>query len=238
MYHHICEDASYLNDYTITPEQFEKDLAYLSENGYSSVSTAELEAFENGAELPQKCIMLTFDDGFESFYKYAVPLLQKYDMCAVCAIVGKCADDFTEYDDHNLLYSYMTWEEIAELSECENVEISNHTYDMHNLGSRRGCGKISGESSEHYAAEFSADLNKIETRFLEHLGFCPKVFAYPFGIMSHETEKMLRERGYDVIFTCEGRKNYLDRTEGELARLGRYNRPNGITSEKFFEQIA
>lgn len=237
MYHHICEDPAYLNEYTITAEQFESDLVYLRDNGYSAVSASQVFDFENGGTLPDKPVMITFDDGFESFYKYAVPLLAKYNMNAVCAIVGKCADTYSKLDDHNVLYSYMTWEEIAEIADTGLAEIANHTYDMHSLGARRGCGKISGETNDHYASVFSSDLDENESRFAEHLGFCPKIFAYPFGIMSRESEKMLTERGYEMIFTCEGRVNCLDRTEGELTRLGRYNRPNGISSEKFFEQI-
>ncbi|MBR6521240.1 MAG: polysaccharide deacetylase family protein, partial [Oscillospiraceae bacterium] len=103
MYHHISTDPSRLGDYVVSPETFENDLKYLSRLGYTSISLAELIAYVDGrGSLPEKPIMITFDDGQRSFAEYALPLLEKYDMCAVAAIVGKYADDYTQSGDMNV----------------------------------------------------------------------------------------------------------------------------------------
>ena len=73
MYHHMLTSASRLGDYVISPDQFEADLQYIQKCGYTTVSAAELiDWAENGADLPEKPILITFDDGFESVYQYCL----------------------------------------------------------------------------------------------------------------------------------------------------------------------
>ena len=122
MYHHIRTDSGACNDYTILPETFEGDLQYLRDHGYETVSVADLLAYEAGvAELPEKPVMITFDDGQSSFAAYALPLLEKYDMCAVLAVVGVFADAYTESDDRDVTYAYLSWPELAELEQSGMV---------------------------------------------------------------------------------------------------------------------
>ena len=65
--------------------------------------------------LPQKPIIITIDDGFESIYTYVYPLMKKYNMCAVVGIVGSFADFSSKEQDHNIDYSYLNWDQISEL---------------------------------------------------------------------------------------------------------------------------
>ena len=71
MYHHVSERKNLLNKYVITPEELESDMAYLQKNGYESVLPSQLRR----GEIPEKPVMITFDDGFLSTYKYALPIL-------------------------------------------------------------------------------------------------------------------------------------------------------------------
>ena len=80
MYHHVLKDTKALGKFVISPQELEADLQYLNENGYQSVSVEQVTAFvQNGAALPEKPIMLTFDDGYLSFAEYVLPLLKKYN---------------------------------------------------------------------------------------------------------------------------------------------------------------
>ena len=80
MYHHISKSSARLNDFTISPEQFEKDMLYLKENGYETISVNQLLNYVYKNEpLPEKPIMITFDDGHESFYEYIYPMLKQYN---------------------------------------------------------------------------------------------------------------------------------------------------------------
>ena len=140
MYHSVCNGEP--TEYRVTPEQLESDLEWLSENGYKSVTAAEVTAYANSrGDLPEKPVMITFDDGYYNNLAYALPLLEKYDMTAVVSVVGEYTDKDAAADPHVPSYSYLTWEDIGELSDSGRVEIGAHTYAMHSLYSgRKGCG--------------------------------------------------------------------------------------------------
>lgn len=238
MYHHISPEPSRWGDYVVSPETFENDLKYLSDLGYTSISLAELIAYADGSgALPEKPVMITFDDGQRSFAEYALPLLEKYDMCAVAAIVGKYADDYTQSGDMNVVYAYMGWPELAQLAQDPHVELQAHSYDMHSLDHRKGCAMMAGEAETDYERVFSADLNLLNGRFSEHLGFKPLGFAYPFGIRCPSCKNLLIASGCRALFTCDERVNYISRDPGCLYELGRYNRPNGANRYEFFRKM-
>jgi len=238
MYHHIHSSPDRWGAYVVSPDTFEEDLRYLRSEGYETVSIKDLLAFvEEGAPLPEKPIMLSFDDGHASFQAYALPLLEKYDMCAVIAVVGAYTDASSASEDHNISYAYLSWEELQALHENSHVEIISHSYNMHENSERVGCMIYAGESSEHYRVSLNQDAEQMEAGFLSHLGEIPIAFAYPFGAACSEAQELLRDRGYQLLFTCRERVNYLSGAEEELLSLGRFNRPNYMSSWEFFHQF-
>ncbi len=239
MYHHIDADAAASGDYVITPETFESDLRWLRAHGYEAVSVRELLSWEAGTgALPEKPVLITFDDGQESFLVWALPLLEKYDMCAVAAIVGSYADEYTASGDTNVKYACMSWDAVAEAAASGRVEIASHTQAMHSAsGERRGCKINPGEAPEAYAAALNADLAQVEASIIAATGAPPAAFAYPFGFTCAEAEAVLASRGYSVAFTCSEKVNTLSRAPGELMRIGRFNRPSGPASGRFFASM-
>ena len=239
MYHHIDADAASSGAYVITPETFESDLRWLRVHGYESVSVRELLDWEAGkGSLPEKPVLLTFDDGQESFHAWALPLLEKYGMCAVAAVVGSYADEYTANGDTNVKYACMSWDTIAEAAATGRVEIASHTQAMHEAdGERRGCRINPGENPADYAAALNADLAEVEASIISATGRAPAAFAYPFGFTCAEAEAVLTERGYAAAFTCEERLNTLTRAPGELMRIGRFNRASGADSGRFFASM-
>lgn len=239
MYHHIRTDPAQLGAYVISPETFEGDLKWLSEHGYETVDSARLIAFCSGrGELPPKPVMITFDDGQESFLAFAVPLLEKYGMCAVMNVVGAYADFFTANPDHNVAYSYLDWYQIAELSKTQAAEIGVHSFDLHYTGAgREGCRIKPGESVREYEAVMNADLGEIESRFRDYGVEAASVFAYPFGFICPEAKALLVHRGYQILLTCEQRTNMLTGDPDELLSLGRYNRAETLDRERLFRYI-
>ena len=240
MYHQLTKSESRAGRYVLTLEQFEKDLIFLKEKGYETVTVSQLLDYSQGkGKLPEKAIMITFDDGCETLYAYAKPLLEKYGFTAVGFVVGALADYYTELDDHNLNYSNLNWAEIKELSMGNTVEIQSHSYDLHkNTGCRSGAKKKKGETFEQYAEFLGADASKMKTEMLKHTGKAPVAIAYPFGSFSPESKEILKKYGIKMAFTCEERVNIVKKAEPErLFGLGRYNRPSGISSESFFEKM-
>lgn len=240
MYHQLTKSESKSGKYVLTVEQFEKDLKHLKNNGYQTVTVKQLIDFSEGKiNLPEKAVLLTFDDGNETLYEYAKPLLEQYGFTAVGFVVGALADRYTELDDHNLNYSNLNWQEIKELSEGNIIEIQSHSYDLHkNTANRSGAKKKKSETIEQYREFLSADAAKMKMKMVEHTGNAPVAFAYPFGSFSSESKDILKSCGIKAIFTCEERVNIIKKAEPEcLFGLGRYNRPSGISSESFFEKM-
>ena len=239
MYHHISADPARSGDYVITPATLEADLEYLRDAGYTSVSAAQLTAWSRGeARLPEKPVMITFDDAQESFRTYALPLLEEYGMCAVVAVVGQYADEYTASGDTNAAYAYMSWDAIGEIAASGRVEIAAHTQAMHNAaGARRGCMINPGEDEASYTQTFGADLESVESSIVRVTGKSSAAFAYPFGFTCAEAERVLVSHGFSVAFTCTERVNVLSHEPMELLRLGRFNRRSGPSSSEFFGAV-
>ena len=238
MYHHISEKSSALGNYVVSPEQFENDLKYIKELGYTTISVDELIKFSEGKfNMPEKAIMITFDDGYLSFYEYAYPLLQKYNMKAVLSIIGRYTDLYSECDDHNVNYAHVTWDNISEMSKSGLVEIENHTYDMHILNERKGCTIKSGESEDCYKTTLSSDLTIVQEKIKNATGKTPLAFTYPFGRMCKQSYDIIKGMGFKVSFGCEEKVNYLDKENPDLYKLKRFNRASGKSSAEFFKNI-
>lgn len=240
MYHQLTNNVSKSGKYVLTVEQFEKDLIYLQEKGYKTISLNQLYDYSNGkTDLPDKSIMITFDDGCETLYAYALPLLEKYGFCAVGFVIGALADEYTENEDHNLNYSYLNWDEIKELHNSGVIEIQSHTYNLHKISDvRSGLKKKKSESINQYAEFLTEDMAKMKERMITNVGKEPFAIAYPFGSFSSETKDILIRNGIKMAFTCEEKVNIIKKSESEwLFRLGRYNRPEGISSEMFFAKM-
>ncbi|MDR0916170.1 MAG: polysaccharide deacetylase family protein [Oscillospiraceae bacterium] len=237
MYHHLHKSASRWGDFIVSPEVFEGDLRYLRERGYHAVSLRELDAYLTGAGgLPEKPILITFDDGQESFLEYAVPLLETYGMCAVLAVVGAYADRDTG-TEHNVAYSYLSWDQLAELARNPRVELQNHSYDMHDFSPRHGSRINRGETRTHYADAFGGDASKNDRLLVERAGVVPLGYACPFGYYTEDTREVLRDIGYRFVFTCENRVNRLERGAEGTVRLDRFNRSARVDRGAFFAKI-
>ena len=229
MYHHIHKSASQWGDHVVSPQTLEGDFQYLTAQGYTAVTTANLIAYtQNGTPLPEKPIMITFDP---------FPLLERDDLPAEVAVVGTFADEYTQSGDRNINYACMSWKDIRKLTESGRVEIANHTYDMHNLKKRRGCQKKDGESLSQYRSALAADFEKNRAKIQAATGVKPTAFAFPFGALSKEARKVLKAEGYQVMLTCTEQVNHLTGDPNELCDLGRFNRANSLDRETLFQKL-
>ena len=238
MYHQFSTNSNKCGKYILSIEQFEDDLKYLKEHNYQTISMAELTDYtDNGTPLPKNPIILTFDDGHLTFRTLVYPLLEKYDMCAVLSIIGELTDGYTENNDRNEVYAYLNWADVSELTAGGRVEIGCHTYALHKLTNGRiGCSKGKNENSEKYKQLLETDLNTFHLRLLEEAGTKTSIMTYPFGGFCKESEEFIKETGFKASFSCTERINKIKDSD-DLFLLGRYNRPHGISSEKFFKKM-
>lgn len=239
MYHSILKDPSRSNKYTVTPAVLEEDLKYIKDKGYTTVTIADLISYVyDDSPLPEKPIVLTFDDGHYNNYGYLFPLLEKYDMKAVISIVGSYTDKFSETDEANLNYSYLRWKDIKELMDTGRIEFQNHTYNLHsNTGKRIGTKKIKGETDEHYKSILKDDILKLQQEFEGNTNYTPKCFTYPFGGISNASLDIIKELGFKASLSCEQGINKLTKNPNSLYLLKRYNRPSYISTYNFFQKL-
>lgn len=233
MYHHVLKESSRLNKFTISPDELRQDFDFLRDSGYTPIVMQQLIDYtEKQTPLPPKPVMITFDDGYESFHEYVFPMLKEYDFKAVYSIVGRYADQYSEIDDHHIRYSHSTWNELALMHDSGLVEIQNHSYNLHeNDKGRDGSTKMSGENLAFYTEMLFADLSKVQQSCREHLGWTPTTFTYPFGRISPEALPVLRQMGFKGALTCREKLNYITGDPNQLFHLNRFNRPHGESFE-------
>ena len=238
MYHSILKDRTRLGKYVITPTQFEEDIKHLTDNGYTGVFISDIINYvEKGTPLPEKPILITFDDGYYNNYLYAYPILQKYNTKAIISIIGKYSEQFSESGEENAYYTHITWEQAKEMADSGLVELQNHSYDLHSLERRKGSKKLSGESDYDYQRMLYSDLHKNDALIYENTGYKPTAFTYPFGFVSPESKAVLCEMGYKSSILAESGINKISRENPNLYGLKRVNRPYGKSSAEFFKDI-
>ena len=212
MYHLITKNQQNLGKYGITPKEMENDLIYLKDNGYETVLMRDLINYVRGeGELPEKPIVLTFDDGNSSDYVYLFPLLKKYGMKAVCSIVGKFTDENSKLDGRYGKPN-LDWEQVKEMQREGFIEIQNHSYDMHGWN---GSGKLKNESVEEYQARFYADLEKTQAKVREATGLAPTTFVYPLGVIGKGSLEVLKKLEIQASLSCWEGINIVTKGEPE-----------------------
>ncbi len=169
MFHDVVEDEADANEWAITADQFRETLRWLDGHGYTTVLPRELA---KGDPLPDKPVLLTFDDGYEHMLSLVLPILREYGAKAVVSVVGAYVED-----KQPLLF--LTWEKCRELEASGLVEIGSHTYDLHD---QDNClGRLPGEDEAAYQARVLTDLQTSIDGIETNLGTEALFFAYPNG---------------------------------------------------------
>ena len=239
MYHSLLKSRT--STYIIHPDVLEKDLIALKDAGYESVSLKQLIKFSEGKDtLPEKPILITFDDGHYNNFYYALPLFRKHGFKGVINIIGAFSEfSSTNGDASNPNYSHLTWEEIKTLNKSGIFEIGNHTYNMHKYTPRFGIMPKNGEDKELYAENLKADIGRCQEYLELKSGVNCVCFAYPFGRYNQTAEKTLKDMGFKVILTCSEKNNVIHKGDKDcLLRLNRYNRDSHYSTSELISKIS
>lgn len=208
-YHHLVVDGEEENAVRIKATTFAEHMKALKEAGFETVFLRDVVDYVyEGTPLPEKPVVITFDDGYSSNYEHAYPVLQDLDMKATIAVIGWSVGE-TKYKgtDRDIL-PHFTWEEAREMFESGHIDIQNHTYDMHNPNtpeepSRRGVLQMADESTGDYARALAEDLGKLTALIEENVGNEVYAFAYPYGEYSLMSELILQELGFRVTLSTK-----------------------------------
>jgi peptidoglycan/xylan/chitin deacetylase (PgdA/CDA1 family) len=243
MYHHFAIDKT--TSIIVHPDLFEKQMTFLKENGYNTITTTELLNYiEGNIELPDKPILITMDDGYESNYTYAYPILKKLNMKATVFIIG---ERLREHSNDPIRFDIprLSWDEAKEMYDSGVFDIQSHTYNMHNKGKvKRGFERgvitepiyINGqlETNAAYEKRVLSDILYSKQQIEEKVGNKVVALCYPYGDYSDQSESLIKEAGYKMSLTIQPGVNI--KTNGAY-KLNRINVPGWFSPEQILTEI-
>lgn len=194
MYHKIGEapGRSTLKKLWVSEADFRAQLAWLTEHGYSSVTFADWRDAEKGVKpLPEKPVLITFDDGYANNHEKAFPLLKEAGHKACVFLVYETMDGHNAWHDPSTepWLRMLTWAQIREMQDSGVFEFGSHTMRHRDLAALP-LDEVRWEAAES------------KTRLEEKLGRECVGFAYPYGSGAYKPEvrAAVREAGYRFDF--------------------------------------
>ena len=208
MWHNLAEESS--GDMTISVDTFRAQIEALHEAGFKTVSLQQLYDYVHfGTELPEKPIVLTFDDGYFSNYEYAFPILQEYDMQATIFAIGVSVGKDTYKDTDHAMTPHFGADEAREMADSGLISVQSHTFDMHqwppfedgNAQVRETLLPFDGEADADYEAAVEADFAESRELLESITGQPVNALAFPEGAYVTLTQDALRSAGAELTFT-------------------------------------
>lgn len=208
----------------VPPDKFEWQMKYLQKNGYETVSLTDvMDHFEKGKHLPDKPIVITFDDGYKDNYDFAYPIMKKYGFTGTVFVVTKATGNTNFFDVEKKLQPeniMMDWNQIRELDRA-GFTIGSHTVDSPHLAD------VAPEVARYEIEESKRALEQGLKKPVE-------VLAYPYGNYNDLVAELVKKAGYRAAVTTELglAKNYSNPYKISRVRVtGHYN------NEKFIEEL-
>lgn len=244
MFHHFSNVPS---EWIMTPKAFEQDLQILQEARCEPISIQQLVDFVyQGKELPDHPVCLTFDDGYESNYTIAYPLLKKYHMKATIFAIGSYVGCTTYKNTGKPINPHFSYEQAVEMMDSGLIDIQSHSYDMHQYTpfeqiqpSRETMLPLAGESKQQYQRAFCTDFATYQREYSMHTGKKLYALAYPKGAHSAYTEQLAHRLGYAITFTTQKNKvnRVVEKDPTSLYALGRFNVSENTTKEELLQYL-
>ena len=202
-YHHVSDSTPAVT--SVTPGVFKQHLDYLAKNKFNVIPLTEAtKALQNGQPLPEKSIVITFDDAYLNIYTNAFPLLKEkgwpFTIFVATAPVDKNYGKF------------LSWKQIQEMTK-HGATIANHTVNHDHSVER-----LPKETEAQWIQRFKDDLESTEKRIKEKTGQSVKHFAWTFGETTPELRQVIRDMGYIGLGQQSGAAGELS----DFTRLPRY----------------
>jgi peptidoglycan/xylan/chitin deacetylase (PgdA/CDA1 family) len=189
-YHNLGEQAK--GRMLVAASSFREQMRYLKSNGYRVISMGDFVEFTKlGRQLPQKSVVLTFDDGYRSFKQYAYPVLSELGFTATLFV-------YTDYVGAGR--NALSWPELKELA-AEGFEVHAHSKTHGDLR------RVAGESDAQYLRRMQIELGQPQELFQKNLGRRSDIIAYPYGSWDESLLAKVKEYGYVVGFSVRRQGN-------------------------------
>ena len=172
---------------TVSPSNFAAQLDWLARNDYHVIRLAQLQAFLDGKQaLPKRSVVITFDDGYETVYRYALPLLRKYNFPATLFV----------YTDFIGAGDALSWAQLQELSASGLVSVQAHSKTHRNLIER-----TTGEPDERYRQMLELEARAPREAIERKLPGSVRQYAYPYGDANEMVLDVLARQQYQLGVT-------------------------------------
>ena len=177
----------------MTPSKFEAEMKWLKDNGYNFIPLKMVVEYLQGkrTSLPDKAVVLTADDGWQSQYTYMYPIIKKYNIPATFFIYPGTISEGKHA---------MTWDELKELQKTGLIDIQGHTFSHPNFKLER---KVRTEAQ--YDKFVENELANSKKVLEDKLGVKITLLAWPFGIYNPYLEDQAAKAGYTMAFTIDAR---------------------------------
>jgi biofilm PGA synthesis lipoprotein PgaB len=210
-YHDIVKAGSLkttLNSMDVSVDHLEEHLIWLKKNGYKIVSVQNvLDAAAGKNSIPDKSVLLTFDDGYLSFYTRVFPILKKYHYPATVALIGTWIEGIDTPDEAGK--QLLNWSQVREMVKSGLVEMASHTYDLHKSAVANPQGDSQAatvtrlydlttghyETDEQYRERINVALRKSAEFIFQHAGVWPRVMVWPYGEYNNVALAASRQAG-------------------------------------------
>lgn len=200
MYHHIQElrlvKSKGDKNLTVDTEIFKKQMEYLKEKKYSVIGMTDLKNFfDKNIPLPIKPVLITADDAYEDNYLDMFPILKEFGFKATIFVPTGLINN----------PGYLKWNQIEEMKNSGLIYLANHTWSHHNSG-----GTIDLQDKE---------IGTANSQLIERGLNSDKIFAYPYGKSSVNSQKSLKELDYQIAFTTNHGNVICKKQSLELPRI-------------------
>jgi peptidoglycan/xylan/chitin deacetylase (PgdA/CDA1 family) len=187
MYHSISEHAApKYRSFAVPPELFAYHIAYLHQHSYTPITVTQLvhAVVQGGATLPERPVVLTFDDGFADFFTEALPILQQYNFTATLYVTTGFIGSTSRWmqREGEATRPMLTWDQVSEIS-TSDIECGGHSHWHLQLDTL----PVSIARDE---------IVRCKKLLEDHLGQKVSTFAYPYGYHSATIKRLVREAGY------------------------------------------
>lgn len=210
MYHHL--EVNPTKDSIITPQLLDEQLDALLKSGFEIITMDQYVDFMlHGKQVPDNAVLLTFDDGYSSFYELAYPVFAKHKVAATSFVMAGTIEN----DKHHG-YKKLTWDQMREMMR-DGHRFMNHTYDSHQYAPIDAQGHtrpmLAGklylkqekrvETADEYIRRISTDLRESEKLLRDQLGNTYGVLAFPYGVYNKEVLQAAEEAGIELFLTIK-----------------------------------
>ncbi|QNH52021.1 poly-beta-1,6-N-acetyl-D-glucosamine N-deacetylase PgaB [Acinetobacter venetianus] len=239
-YHEITDRKDALiPSYAVTSQQFSEHLDWLKNNGYHFINVDQLiKAHEGKYSLPSKPVLLTVDDGYQSFYQNAYPIIRAKKVPVVLAVVGSWLEpkegQKVDFGGESISRDkILSWKELKEMQSSGLVEIASHSYQLHQgiVGNPQGnlepaaitriydSTSKSYESDEHYQSRIFQDLKKNNDLLKSHGLRSPRVMVWPYGRYNMQLVQTAKQLGMPITITLDDGADHAKQSLQNMSRI-------------------